>query len=280
MPIHYSMFDSSTPEWEAEQRRVYTDPTTGLTDADWEQEMEINMQMVSGVRCYPDFRWDTNTRHEVPFDSMRPLRVCCDFNVAIKVWPIVQKIHGRFYVQREIARLGKAGTIPRMCSELRRIYPVHPGGIIFYGDATGSQAGHGSDNESYWDLIRIAMDGYPSEVSFDEVPAANPPVKLRINSLNAACKGHEGEPILVFHRTLCHYTVSDMLEVVWDENSKWEKQVKDPKDPKHLLTHASSGLGYMMAVERPVSQLAALLESRKERKKTVDLHKIQKIGQL
>jgi hypothetical protein len=280
MPIHYSMFEASTAEWVAEQQRVYTDPSTGKTDDDWEQEMEINMELVSGTRCYPDFRWEVNTRHEVPFDSMRPLRVCCDFNVAIKAWPVVQKIHGRFYQNREIARHKTDATIPKMCAELRRIYPAHPGGIMFYGDATGNQKGHGADNESYWDLIRIAMNDYPSEVEFSNVPEANPPAKLRINSLNASCKGHEGEPILIIHRGRCHYTISDFLEVVWDDNGKYEKQISDTNDPKHLLTHATAGLGYMMAVERPVSELADILAKRKERKGTVDLRKGEKLGRL
>ena len=91
----------------------------------------------------------------------------------------------------------------------------------------------------------------------------------------------QGEPILVINRGKCHYTIADLLEVIFDASGKKEKQITDMEDPKHLLSHASSGLGYMMAICRPVSQLAALLRKReKGRRKRTDLHKGTKLGRL
>ena len=277
MPIHYSMFDAATPGWLAAQQQLYM-IEEGRTDNDWEQEMEINMGLVSGVRCYSSFAWETNTRHEVPFDPMRPIKLCCDFNVTIKAWNIVQEIHGRFYASNEISIVGSQATIPRMITLFRMAYPAHPGGIQVYGDATGKARGSGADNQSCYDLIKIGLAGYPSVVEY-KVPASNPPPTLRINSVNAALKGIEGEPVFVAHREKCHYLISDLLEVVYHKDGRHEEQITDNANPKHLLTHASAGVGYMLAIERPTSALAAKLRTR-ESKKKINLHKGRRLGRL
>lgn len=277
MPIHYSMFDASDAGWVAAQQKLYQ-IQEGKTDADWEQEMEINMGLVSGVRCYPSFAWETNTRHEVPFDIMRPLKLCCDFNVNIKAWPVVQEIHGRFYAVDEISLVGVDATVPRMMTQFRMTYPAHPGGIQVYGDATGKAKGSGADNQSYYDLIRIGFASYASGIEY-KVPESNPPPKLRINSFNSALKGVEGEPAFIAHREKCHYLIADLLEVTWDKKGNAEQQVTDTDDPKHLLTHASAGVGYMLAIERPTSELASKLRKRAKKKKP-DLHKGKRLGRL
>ncbi len=279
MPIHYSMFDASTPAWVAEQKRIYFGDNPHKTSIDWEREMDINMELVFGVRCYPSFRWEVNTRYETPYDPMRPIKLCCDFNVAIKAWLLVQTIHGRFYGFDEIANLKEDATIPKMVTAFRLAYPAHPGGVEVYGDATGSNQGYGAENESAYDLMKISFSGYPSPVTF-HVPPSNPPPKLRIDSINAALVGIEGEPVLILNRLKCHYTIADLLEVIFDKSGTREKQITDLEDPKHLLTHASTGLGYCMAVCRPVSQLAALLRKREKGRKRVDLQKGQRLGRL
>ena len=279
MPVHYTMFEASTPAWIAEQKRIYFGDNPHKTSVDWEREMDINMELVSGVRCYPSFRWEVNTRYETLYDPMRPIKICCDFNVAIKAWPLVQQIHGRFYGFDEIAKLREEATIPKMVAAFRLAHPAHPGGVEVYGDATGNNAGSGAENESLYDLMSIGFSGYPSPVTF-HVPPSNPPPKLRMDSINAALVGIEGEPILILNRLKCHYTIADLLEVVFDKSGKKEQQITDIEDPKHLLSHASSGLGYMMAVCRPVSQLAALLRKRAKGAKRVSLHKGRRLGRL
>lgn len=279
LPIHYSQFESATRQWVAQQKQIYFGDNPHKTDADWEREMEINMELVSGVRVYPNFRWEINTREKVPFDPMRPIKLCCDFNVAIKAWPCVQEIQGRYYAFDEIAKLREEATIPRMVSEFRLAYPAHPGGVEVFGDATGKSKGSGAENESQYDLMKIAFAGYPSAVTY-RVPDSNPPPKLRFDSVNSALKGLEGEPILVVARQRCHYLISDLMAVIFDPSGKKEKQITDLEDPNHLLTHAAAGLGYMLAVSRPVSELSALLRKREARKKKYDLHKGRRIGRL
>ena len=166
-----------------------------------------------------------------------------------------------------------------MVAAFRLAYPAHPGGIEVYGDASGNNAGSGAENESAYDLMRIGFAGYPSPVTF-HIPLSNPPPKLRFDSVNAALVGIEGEPVLFLNRMKCHYTISDLLEVIFNSAGNAEKQVSDMEDPKHLLSHASSGLGYMLAVLRPVSQLAALLRKRENKRKRVSLHKGKRLGRL
>jgi len=177
-----------------------------------------------------------------------PLRLCCDFNVRIMAWQVVQVIDERPYVLCEIAQ-SYPTDVRKMTREFRSLFPDHQGGIWIYGDASGrnrtSQTG-----ESDYDLMLEELANYPSEVEL-LVPRSNPAPRDRINAVNRLLNPIEGyAPLLI--DSSCEWLLRDLYQCRWNKTGTDVEKVTDPEDEKALLTHASDGLGYFVVMEYPV----------------------------
>jgi hypothetical protein len=178
-----------------------------------------------------------------------PLVVACDFNVRYMSWPIAQIQQGRPLIFTEVTTKRNA-TVEEQVKKLRDAFPAHPGGVIFYGDASG----HGRSAQtaqSDYDLIKLYMRGYASSVEF-RVPASNPAPRDRINSVNRMLRGADGVPMLKLDAEQCPELTADLLQTEWNLAGTAELQVNDPKDERNERSHASSALGYWIWREWPV----------------------------
>ena len=122
--------------------------------------------------------------------------------------------------------------------------------IYVYGDATGEQR-KTSASRTDWQIVKDFFDRYSRR--FDahvRVPSVNPPVKDRINCVNARLRNYAGA-----HRLLidpgCKHLIKDLEQVHWKTdpygNSLGELDKSDPK-----RTHVSDALGYMISREFPM----------------------------
>jgi hypothetical protein len=208
--------------------------------------------------CY-EFSREKNTEpglKERAYDRMRPLVVCCDFNVRYMCWPIGQEVDGApvifDYIEDGPTDVGK------MIRLLRDKYPNHPGGIEFYGDATGS-ARSAHTGRSAYDAIRLEMVDYPSAVVF-RTPASNPPVIDRVRAVNRLLRG-EGTRLRI--DSACEPVITDLLQTEWDATGLREQQYYGTGDPeKEKRSHASSALGYWIYRRWPLSLELALVERK------------------
>jgi len=155
----------------------------------------------------------------------------------------------------------------KVCAELLRRYSGHEGEVWIYADASGG-AGHTSQVEgSDLDLIRKILDPVfggrdvqmtggkvlhvPSRLVVD-VPAANPPVRARINSVNARLRAVDGT-IRTRIDPRCKRLVRDMEGVQYKKGSSDLDKAGAPD-----LSHISDAFGYMIHRRHP------LVESRWE----------------
>lgn len=224
------------------------------------QEIEGEFAEWTDSPCYT-FRREVNTEKGLAerYDPVRPLILCCDFNVRFMSWPYAQVVKGEPRVLGEVtfppAGKVESVSIADMVRLFRNRFPAHPGGVTVYGDASG----HGRDAQtakSDYDIMQLEFRGYSSPVTFN-VPRSNPQVKDRINAVNRLLRGADGAPRLRIDADGCPELIQDLLQVEWDSTGTKEKQYGDPKDMRSRRTHSSCGLGGWIWREYPLrSELA------------------------
>ncbi len=115
-----------------------------------------------------------------------------------------------------------------------------------YGDAAGNA--RSTAGRSDYQIIR---EFFRRETQFRvsyHVPAANPPVKDRVNAVNALLCNSEGHRQTFIDPNQCKRLVKDLEQVVWaaDGSGNMTGQI-DKTNP--ALTHVSDALGYLIAEE-------------------------------
>ena len=122
--------------------------------------------------------------------------------------------------------------------------------VYVYGDATGEQR-KTSASRTDWQIVRDFfgrhVDRYRACV---RVPNANPPVKDRINCVNAMLRNHAGDRrILIDPR--CKDLIKDLEQVCWKADPYGNSLADlDKSDP--LRTHVSDALGYWLVRDFPM----------------------------
>ncbi len=252
------------------QARATLDPDT------YDQEFNASFVSVRDV-VYYSFSPDDHVE-PCEYDKRAELHVAFDFNISPGVAILAQE---RRYkgdnpkVDRsedvtccidEIWIESNSNT-RKVCAELLRRYSGHEGEVWIYADASGG-AGHTSQVEgSDLDLIRKILDPVfggrdvqmtggkvlhvPSRLVMD-VPAANPAVRARINSVNARLRSVDGTIRVRIDPKLKHL-VRDLEGVQYKKQSSDIDKVGAPD-----LSHISDAFGYMIHRRHP------LVESRWE----------------
>jgi hypothetical protein len=215
-------------------------------------QQEVEAEFIEWVDqpAYPSYRPKVNLveglREQYREDF--PLALSCDFNKAIMCWPVGQILRGEPKVLTEVSIVGRADT-RSMVKKFRREFPAHPGGVMIYGDSTGS-GGDSKSVHSDYDQIMDEFRGYPSEVML-MVPRKNPPAKDRINAMNDALGGANGMWVLQMDAEETPILQEDLERVEMNALGTNVMKVTKPEDEKYLLTHASDALGYWVHMEWP-----------------------------
>lgn len=186
------------------------------------------------------------------YDKRAPLVFCFDFNVDPGVAAVCQErklpngldgtaIIGEVYVPRNsnteiVAR--------KLVSDWGKDGMGHEGRIMLYGDYTGGSRGSAKTQGSDWDIIkRILRDGFGDRIH-DRVKV-NPPVRDRINAMNARLKAVNGDIRMMVDPAHAPHVVKDLEGVTLLEGSAGEIDKKSAPQ----LTHISDGAGYYVAAE-------------------------------
>jgi hypothetical protein len=125
--------------------------------------------------------------------------------------------------------------------------------IVVYGDATGEQR-RTSASRTDWQIVKafFGRHAYEFTASF-QVPTSNPPVKDRVNCVNAKPRNHAGLHMLRVNVS-CKHLIKDFEQVCWKTDPHGNPLAElDRSDP--MRTHVSDALGYLVAREfrlRPV----------------------------
>jgi hypothetical protein len=121
-------------------------------------------------------------------------------------------------------------------------YPVQ---IQIYGDATG-KGRNTSASRTDWQIVEDFFKHYHCTIT-RRVPSTNPPVKDRVNCVNAMLRNQAGERRLLINPK-CEQLILDFERVHWkaDINGNMLADI-DKSDP--MRSHLSDAVGYMIAYD-------------------------------
>lgn len=205
---------------------------------------------LQGTRAYGSFDARIHVKPQGEFIPRRPICWMLDFNVDPMVSHIGQRDGNIFRVHRELVLEGGDG-VSEMCQMFHETAPLNHGEVWVYGDASG-QNGDGHTGRSYFQIIVNVMRTYGVPLRL-KIPEANPHVPDRINAVNSALKGPQGE-VNVEVDPSCKELVDDFEQVLRD-NRGGIKKSHNRKDPYARRTHASDDVGYWISYEAPVRAL-------------------------
>jgi hypothetical protein len=202
----------------------------------------------------------------VAYDPAWPLCWALDFNIDPMCSVLAQVIDA---TTRQDALLGRRRTLLRVIDELAlpdtrtvqacavlidRLKTQFPlfwktsRAIQVYGDASGDNR-HSSSKATDWQQVRECLRAAGLNAVF-RVPNANPPVRDRVNAVNAMLRNSAGESRMQVDPR-CRELVMDFEEVSWKRDSAGNPLGDIAKtDPRR--THLSDALGYLIAWECPV----------------------------
>jgi hypothetical protein len=222
--------------------------THELDERTYRQEFQASFENLTAGMVYYAF---DRTRNVEPlrYNPRLPLFWSLDFNINPMCSVIGQRDGDYVYVLDELA-LPDSNTWAACEAFLGRIarwgslspYTTH---IHVYGDATG-QGRHTAASRTDWQLLRDFFKRYPYPTSF-HVPSSNPPVKDRVNCVNAMLHNQAGERRLRIDPG-AKQLILDFERVHWkcDLNGNTLAEI-DKSDPAR--SHVSDALGYMIAQE-------------------------------
>lgn len=189
------------------------------------------VNLTSGT-VYIGFDRHTNSTNET-IQGHEPLYVGMDFNVGNMSAVVHVKRDGEPMAVDEIT---KAYDTPDMCNILKQRYEGH--NIIVYPDSSGNSR---KSNDAAKTDIRVLKDAGFSV----RAPKKNPPVRDRINSMNAAFKG--GYRV---NADRCPEYVRCLEQQAYNNNG-------DP-DKSQGLDHLPDAGGYFIGYEYPVNRVRAV----------------------
>jgi len=187
---------------------------------------------------------DENIR-EGGYDPTRPLFWAMDFNV-IRESSIIGQYDDRGEVQilHELV-LPDASTTQACDAFLNYTNQWTRAGrklhVEVYGDASGG-ARQGATGVTDWVQVRQVLGQHPNYAPTYHVPPANPPVKDRVNSMNALLKAYNGSRRLFVDQS-CAGLMTDFRQVSWKTDASGNAY-GDIDKGNFKLTHLSDALGY------------------------------------
>src|ERR1700694_1239242 len=244
-----------------------------LDERTYRQEYQASFESLGVGMAYYAFDRRQNIR-DLRYNRALPLFWALDFNVNPLCSVLGQVVHGRVHILDELIlpnsntlaaceeflertrRWTMAPAMPGLPEEsaafedvMRRLQPA-PLNVYIHGDATGGQR-NTSASRTDWQNVKAVFGQHTDRYQAGfRVPSINPPVKDRINCVNAMLRNHAGD-----HRLLidprCKQLIKDLEQVCWKADPHGNALAEvDKSDPRR--THVSDALGYWIAHEFPM----------------------------
>jgi hypothetical protein len=219
-----------------------------LDERTYRQEFEASFENLGVGRAYYAF----DRTHNVgggPFDARLPLCWSIDFNVNPLCSVLAQCTDRRVHIVEEMI-LPDSNTLAACEEFLSRTANLRMGyrlTVHIYGDATAEQR-RTSASRTDWQIVKEFFNRYRDRYyATFRVPSANPPVKDRVNCVNALLRNHAGQHRLLVDPS-CLQLIKDFEVVTWRADPHGNPLADlDKSDPKR--THISDAVGYMISRE-------------------------------
>ncbi|POT99515.1 terminase [Escherichia sp. ESNIH1] len=185
-----------------------------------------------------DRKLNNCTDEELPGE---PLFIGMDFNVGKMAAIVHVKREG---LPRAVRELVKVYDTPAMIKRIQEEFWRYEGGryvasrqIYIYPDASGDS--RKSNCASLTDIAQLKEAGFSVMVN-----ASNPPVKDRINSMNAMFCNALGERRYLVNVQRCPVYTESLEQQVWDKNGEPDKKADND--------HPNDGGGYFIVKDYPI----------------------------
>ena len=219
-----------------------------LDQRTYRQEFQATFENhVAGLVYYAFSRTD-NVR-PATYDRRLPIFWSLDFNINPMCSIIGQREGDQVTILAELA-LPNSNTLEACQAFLERARPWLPGPRVgiqvdIYGDATGDSR-RTSASRTDWQIVKDFLKPHPYRVAYHQT-GSNPPVKDRINCVNAMLCNQAGDRRLTVDPG-CTGLIQDFERVHWKTDSDGNAQAEIDKSDTQL-SHLSDALGYMIAKE-------------------------------
>jgi hypothetical protein len=217
----------------------------------YEQEALGEYLNVRGGRAY--YAFDRKAQQgTVPYTGHAPLWWSLDFNVNPMCSLIGQTVNERIRVLDELV-LPDSNTLAACEQFLDRTDKWKTGkplNLYIYGDASGEHR-ETSASRTDWQIVKSFFSRYPDRYyAHFSVPSKNPPVKDRVNCVNAMLLNYAGKRRLVLD-TRCRELANDLEQVIWKADPHGNV-LSDLNKSDPMRTHLSDALGYYVSREFPL----------------------------
>ena len=224
------------------------------------QEYEAKRVNFAG-RAYHQFDRRVHSAFALTPDYNRPVSLCFDFNNSPGVAIAVQELPPPDAAVRALGdKLAGCVTcvvgevhIPRnsnsemVAERVVELFGSFQSTVELHGDASGGAEHTSSVQGSDWDVIvRILSQQFKSRLK-RAWPSRNPPVRARINSVNARLYSANGVVGLLVCPKRAPQLIEDLDETLTLEGTSGELDKRDKR-----RTHASDAFGYYIHAKHPV----------------------------
>jgi len=237
-------------------KEEYDDAKRDMTLEEFEQEIEAQFRSLTQGQAYKSFNRERNIREIAPwmsedkFHPFMPIELYLDFNVDFISWTYGQYKEGvGHYFRDEIRMSGNTELAALEFVSRFKTFGIRAEiGVNIVGDASGKSRKTSADigATDYTILCDVLKD---NGITYRNLtPESNPPVKDRVNTVNARLYAADKHTELWVHPD-CQFAIKDFERVLWKEGS--QKAILDQtKDPS--LTHSTDGIGYGVCVRNPI----------------------------
>ena len=233
----------------------YDEAKKDMTEAEFAQEILAEFRDLTQGQAYSNFS-EANISDTNPFTlagaraaTYLPLVLGCDFNVRHMSWVVMQNRARDWYALDEIALRGKRSHSGDAVAEFIARFPsygvkANPA-VLIVGDASGNAQKSSAAGQTDYTIITEALTA--AGITWENrTPDANPPVKDRVNQVNAKLRSADGQAHLWFHPS-CKESIADLRRVSWKPGAT---AVLDKSDEER--THASDAFGYPICALDPM----------------------------
>jgi hypothetical protein len=225
-----------------------------LDERTYRQEFEAKFETLGVGRAYYAFDRARNAKI-FPYDPHLALCWSLDFNMN-PLCSVLMQVYEKGGVVLDELILPDSNTLAACEEFLSRTaewFTGRPLAVRVYGDSTAEQR-HTSASRTDWQIVKAFFGRYPERFRATfHVPSANPPVKDRVNCVNAKLRNHAGQCRLVVNPR-CKALIKDFEQVCWKTDSHGNSLVELDKSDA-ARTHVSDAVGYLVAREFPMQPL-------------------------
>lgn len=227
-----------------------------MSEAEFAQEILAEFRDLTKGKAYGSYG-SHNERTTSPFTSdpdqlvhkNLPIYIGLDFNMAPMSWTLIQGAVKNFYafdmVHIPRTRTGTEEAAILLAEKLHSYRIKH---VTLIGDASGKANKTSAAGETDYSILCAALDD--AGITWENLtPEANPPVKDRVNCVNAHLRNAKGVTHFWLHPENCR-----PLRACF-QRTKWKEKGVMKLDPgkENLYTHATDGVGYVLHVLNPIT---------------------------